>query len=103
VNRAQAPGSIYGGHAGEAFEYACAHVKISISLPDVLVSFADSEAIRRGTTRSGLLAQLLEEVRVGVQVTQYLDRYGWDVAEDEDAWRVCQAARMAQQYGHDEW
>ena len=42
-------------------------MKIGVSLADELVEFADSEAERRGTTRSGLLAELLDEARVRAQ------------------------------------
>lgn len=78
-------------------------MKIGVSLPDALVEFADHEAQRRGTTRSGLLAELLDEARVRAQTRAYLDKHGWDVAEDEDAWRSYQRARMAQEYAEDDW
>ena len=78
-------------------------MKIGVSLPEELVAFADEAAERRGTSRSGLLAQLLEAERVREQVNSYLDRYGWDVAEDDDAWREYQRQRMAAEYGQDEW
>jgi metal-responsive CopG/Arc/MetJ family transcriptional regulator len=61
-------------------------MKVGVSLPDDLLSFADQEAVRRGTTRSGLLAQLLEEARVADQVRRYIDVHGWVVAEDDAAW-----------------
>ncbi len=78
-------------------------MKIGVSLPGELVEFADLEAERRGTTRSGLLAELLDEARVRAQTRAYLDKHGWDVAEDEDAWRSYQRARMAQEYAEDDW
>lgn len=78
-------------------------MKIGVSLSYDLVSFADSEAQRRGTTRSGLLAELLDEARVRAQTSAYLDAHGWDVAEDENAWRAYQRARMAQEYAEDDW
>jgi hypothetical protein len=78
-------------------------MKVGISLPDELVAFADREAERRGTTRSGLLAELLEEARVRQQVAGYIDRHGWDVAEDDTAWRRYQRRRMGEEYGDDEW
>lgn len=78
-------------------------MKIGVSLADDLVSFADAEALRRGTTRSGLLAELLEEARIRAQTTAYLDEHGWDVAEDEETWRAYQRARMAQEYAEDDW
>ena len=78
-------------------------MKIGVSLPEELISFADETAKRRGTSRSGLLAQLLQAERVREQVSNYLDRYGWDVAEDDDAWREYQRRRMAAEYGDDEW
>ena len=58
-------------------------MKIGVSLPDELVAFADQEAVRRRTSRSGLLAQLLQAARVREQTRKYLDRYGWDVVDDE--------------------
>jgi hypothetical protein len=42
-----------------------------------------------------------EEVRE--RTRRYLDRYGWDVAEDESSWKPYQRQRMAQEYGEDEW
>jgi hypothetical protein len=78
-------------------------VKLGVSLSDDLIAFADREATRRGTTRSGLLAQLLQAERVREQARRYIDRHGWDVAEDESAWRRYQRRRTAQEYGDDEW
>ncbi len=78
-------------------------MKIGVSLPDELITFADREAKRRGTSRSGLLAELLKAEQVREQVRAYLDRYGWDVAEDDGAWREYQRRRMAQEYADDDW
>ncbi len=78
-------------------------MKIGVSIPDCLVTFADEEAQRRGISRSGLLAQLLETEQVREQTRQYIDRHGWDVAEDDNAWREYQRRRMADEYGDDEW
>ncbi len=80
-----------------------ASIKIGVSLPEDLVAFADEEASRRGTSRSGLLASLLEAEKVREQTRQYLDRYGWDVAEDEEAWREYQRRRMTVEYGDEQW
>lgn len=77
--------------------------KIGVSLPDSLVAFADAAAKRRGTSRSGLVAQLLEAEKVREQVRLYLDRHGWDVVEDENGWREYQNRRMAEEYAEDEW
>lgn len=77
--------------------------KIGVSLPDELIAFADGEARQRGTSRSGLLAVLLGAERVRKQTREYLDRHGWDVAEDETSWRTYQQARTAQEYRDDEW
>jgi metal-responsive CopG/Arc/MetJ family transcriptional regulator len=78
-------------------------MKVGISLPDDLLAFADAEAKRRNTTRSGLLAQLLEAERIREQVRHYIDQHGWDIAEDEEVWRTHQRRRMAEEYGTDEW
>ena len=78
-------------------------MKIGVSLPEPLVEFADAEAERRGTSRSGLLAELLEEARIRDQARRYLDRHGWDVAEDPAAWQQYQSERMAREYGEDDW
>jgi metal-responsive CopG/Arc/MetJ family transcriptional regulator len=78
-------------------------MKVGVSLPDDLIAFADREASRRGTTRSGLLAQLLKAEQVREQTRRYIDRHGWDVTEDESAWRAYQRRRTAQDYGDDEW
>lgn len=78
-------------------------MKVGVSLPQELLEFADAEAKSRGTTRSGLLAQLLQVERVREQVRRYIDRYGWDVAEDEESWRLHQRRRAAEEYGDDEW
>ena len=37
------------------------------------------------------------------QTQEYLDRHGWDVVDDEAAWRQYQRRRMAQEYRADEW
>ena len=78
-------------------------MKIGVSLPDDLVAFADQEAERRGSTRSRLLAELLEAERIREQVRRYLDEHGWDVAEDEASWQAYQRRRMAEEYADDEW
>jgi metal-responsive CopG/Arc/MetJ family transcriptional regulator len=78
-------------------------MKIGVSLSDDLVAFADEAAARRGTTRSQLLAELLEAERVRQQAQVYLDRHGWDVADDEAAWRKYQRRRMAAEYRDDDW
>jgi metal-responsive CopG/Arc/MetJ family transcriptional regulator len=78
-------------------------MKVGVSLPEDLVAFADEAARRHGTSRSGLLARLLQAERVRQQTQEYLDRHGWDVADDEAAWRRYQRRRMAQEYRHDEW
>jgi hypothetical protein len=77
--------------------------KIGVSLPDELIAFADREAARRRTTRSGLLAVLLEAERVREQTRRYLDAHGWDVVDDETAWQEYQRRRMSEEYGADDW
>lgn len=77
--------------------------KIGVSLPDDLIAFADREAARRGTSRSALLASLLEAERVREQTRRYLDAHGWDVADDEAAWQAYQRRRMAEEYDADDW
>ncbi len=78
-------------------------VKVGVSLPEALIAFADEEAERRGTTRSGLLAALLEQERVRLQAARYFELHGWDVGEEDDAWREYQRASAAREYGGDEW
>ena len=78
-------------------------MKIGVSLPEDLVAFADDAARRQGTSRSDLLARLLQAERVRQQTQEYLDRHGWDVVDDEAAWRRYQRRRMAQEYRGDEW
>ncbi len=78
-------------------------MKIGVSIPDELIAFADEEAKRRGLSRSGLLAKLLEAERIREQTRRYIDRHGWDVTEDEEAWRAHQRRRTAEEYGADEW
>lgn len=78
-------------------------MKIGVSLPDDLIAFADETARRRGTSRSELLAQLLEAERVREQTVAYLDRHGWDIVDDEAAWRRYQRQRTAEEYRDDEW
>jgi metal-responsive CopG/Arc/MetJ family transcriptional regulator len=78
-------------------------MKIGVSLPKDLVDFADDAARRRRMSRSELLAHLLEAQRVRDQVKQYLDRHGWDVVDDEAAWRRYQRRRTAEEYRDDEW
>jgi len=78
-------------------------MKIGVSLPDELIAFADDRARQLGTTRSALLADLLKAERIRQQTREYLDRHGWDVADDEAAWRRYQRRRMAEEYADDEW
>ncbi len=78
-------------------------MKIGVSLPEDLIAFADQAARRRGTSRSELLAQLLEAERVREQTQAYLDRHGWDVADDAQGWRQYQRRRMSEEYGGDDW
>jgi metal-responsive CopG/Arc/MetJ family transcriptional regulator len=78
-------------------------MKIGVSLPEELVDFADKEAKRRGTTRSGLLARLLKAEAIREQTRLYLDQHGWDVVEDDEAWQNYQRKRMAEEYADDTW
>ena len=78
-------------------------MKIGVSLPQNLIAFADDAAKRRGTSRSELLAGLLEAERVRQQTQAYLDRHGWDIVDDEAAWRRYQRRRTAEEYRDDEW
>ena len=78
-------------------------MKVGVSLPENLLAFADEEAQRRGTTRSGLLALLLEAEQIQARVRRYIDRHGWDVADDEGRWQQYQRARMAEEYPADDW
>ena len=78
-------------------------MKIGVSLPEDLITFADEAARRRGTSRSELLARLLEAERVRQQTDEYLDRHGWDVVDDEQAWRRYQRRRMSDEYRDDDW
>lgn len=50
-----------------------------------------------------LLATLLEAERVREQIQRYIDRHGWDIADDDAAWRKYQRRRMAAEYRDDEW
>ena len=78
-------------------------MKVAVSLPPDLIAFADKEARRRKTSRSGLLARLLEAERVREMTRRYLDAHGWDVSEDDEAWRAYQRLRMAGEYRSDRW
>ena len=78
-------------------------MRVGVSLPDDLVAFADQEAKRLKTSRSGVLSRLLQAERVRGQVRRYIDQHGWDVVEDEDSWRAYQSRRMAEEYGGDDW
>ncbi len=80
-----------------------ARMKFGVSLPRDLVAFADETAANQGTSRSVVLARLLEAERVRGQTQRYIDRHGWDIVEDEAAWRRYQKRRTAQEYRDDEW
>ncbi len=58
-------------------------MKIEISSPDHLLVFADEQ--------------------VQTQVRRYIDEHGWDTADDEKLWQQYQQARMAEEYGDDNW
>lgn len=49
--------------------------------------------------RSGLL----EAQQLQAQVRRYINEHGWDVADDEAQWRQYQQAKMAEEYGADDW
>jgi len=83
--------------------YSLFMTRIGVSLPSDLVEFADREAKRLKTSRSGLLARLLQAERIRGQVRRYVDEHGWDVVEDEGSWRAYQSRRMAEEYGGDDW
>ncbi len=87
------------------YSSVCYHMvmKIGVSISKDLVTFADEEAKRRGLSRSGLLAQLLEREKVSAQTRRYIDQHGWDVTEDEETWRSHQKRRMAEEYSDDQW
>jgi len=78
-------------------------MKIGVSLPSDLIAFADEEARRRRTSRSGLLARLLKAERVREMTRRYLDVHEWDVSEDDETWRGYQRQRMADEYHDDQW
>ncbi len=78
-------------------------MKIGVSLSRDLVAFADETAASEGTSRSAVLARLLEAERVRRQIQRYIDRHGWDVVDDEAAWRRYQRRRTAEEYRDDEW
>ncbi|HJT17107.1 MAG TPA: hypothetical protein VJ853_06960 [Thermoanaerobaculia bacterium] len=78
-------------------------MKLGVSLPDDLVEFADEAAKRLDLSRSEFLARLLQSERIRSQTKDYLDRHGWDVADDEAAWRAYQRRRVADEYRDDEW
>jgi metal-responsive CopG/Arc/MetJ family transcriptional regulator len=78
-------------------------MKIGVSLRKDLVDFADEAAKRQRTTRSELLARLLEAERVRQQTKEYLDQHGWDVCDDEANWRRYQRRRVAKEYRGDRW
>ena len=68
-------------------------MKIGVSMPEDLVAFADEEAKRRGLSRSALLANLLQAEKVREQTCRHIDQHGWDVTEDEEAWKAYQRRR----------
>jgi hypothetical protein len=78
-------------------------IKVGVSFPEELIAFTDREAGRLGTSRSGVLARLLRAEQVRERARCYLDEHGWDVVDDERAWRRCQRRRMADEYGSDDW
>lgn len=47
--------------------------------------------------------QLPTAEQIQAQVRCYIDRHGWDVADDEELWRQYQQAQMAEEYRDDEW
>lgn len=83
--------------------YIMLSMKIGVSLPADLIAFADEAARRRGTSRSELLARLLDAERLRQQTQDYLDQHGWDVVDDEKAWRRYQRRRTAEEYRDDDW
>ena len=78
-------------------------MRVQLSLPEDLVSWMDSARESRGLTRSAYVEDLLRAEQIKGRVEAYLERYGWDVAGNEAAWRQHQAERMGQEYSNDEW
>lgn len=50
-----------------------------------------------------LVTRLLGDELVRRRVRRYIDAHGWDIAEDDEAWREVQRRRTAEEYGADEW
>jgi len=78
-------------------------MRIAITLSDDLLAYADSEAERRGTTRSGLLSELLAEAKLQGERMAPISQHSWPSVEEEAAWRTYQRARMASEYAEDDW
>ncbi len=55
------PLSLEAGYSGGNTGYTPAMAKVMVSLPDDLLEAVDAEAVRRGTTRSGLLRRFADE------------------------------------------
>jgi hypothetical protein len=53
--------------------------------------------------QGGSGAGRLEAEQIRQLVHAYLDRRGWDVVEDEVAWREYQRRRLAAEYAADHW
>jgi len=45
----------------------------------------------------------VETERSRQQTQEYLDHHGWDVVDNEPAWRRYQRRRMAEEYRDDRW
>lgn len=76
--------------------------RITISLPDDLVDFADREAARRSISRSRLIAQALSEVKAKEEERLAAEGYRF-YAQEASRFAEASAAAVAEAVDHDGW
>jgi metal-responsive CopG/Arc/MetJ family transcriptional regulator len=74
--------------------------KITISLPDNLVEFADRKAARLNTSRSRVIAQALSEIKAEEEERLAAEGYQF-YAHEASEFAAASAAATAEALGHD--
>ena len=76
--------------------------KVTISLPDELVAFADREADRMEMSRSAMIARVLRRAKAEIEEALAAEGYGY-YAEESREFSEASAGSVAEALGHDGW
>jgi len=74
--------------------------KVTISLPEALLEYADARARRRGASRSQVVGEALAALRAAEEEALAAEGYRFYAAEAR-AWAVESARAVAEAWGHE--